>query len=943
MQQTARSATRIGFASLLLFLAAACGGGGSDGPTNPPGGGGSGGGAKAATMAVAAGDGQTAAAGATLPVNPAVIVRDATGKAFAGATVTFAVDSGGGTIASSTATTGSDGIATAGKWTLGSAGPQVIAASSGSLPKVKLRATVKAAGSSLAVQTVSPSGGTITIDKAGSPLTGLTFMVPSGALPSATTITLSDVPTAGFTPPIGMTVVSSSALGIRATQSALKAPVLVRFPVTARPDQVSMIALRNPATGAVTVLPTVRSDASSITVALSSLDGQGVPSARLATPTLSLSLASAAEDGEAVMFQVAIDPALLARDFDSGFRPGVDDWDFARNPVASLPFLKGGGEAQTAVDPGDGMVAAEIWYFVNRKASAGALNRKFQLQGGVPESNRDGIRWSAIATKDVPDLYATGGIATQWKEQITLDAAGFAKAQFTGIKVMFLLGFERPVPVLLFVSDDDGAPRIGVAYRVAGNSIDIAVPDKPGASYRATYTETGMTPFDVVGVNDVTYRVRAVAGLHYSMMVKDATLSSQWSRVAAGTIGDSEGWPTVELHYADAKLDTAKVFLADTLRHWWECSSCPEYGYRPTAVPASASHVQKFRFGKFDDAGFGGLGESFGSANFAPNIIPEATDTQKVGFAIYLPGPGSVGAAAASPGWLGWNTVTYKRLRLEPEPAEVALGAGDTTVTFVVKPKIAPPSGTRYSWVLRTETGRDSVETASATHVRELKAGTDGVLLITALEPGKRRVIGRDSVVISADSAAPYWRLETIADQDELFDDDNEWSGEDVALLQRMLASPKSVVLAIEKVGAGREINLRVLTSGTWQDDECCPLKPGNPGAMKVLKLGASPRVEHQVGPFFAGWGFSDWSQTTDDLSSGTITSQYISDWVSYTVHDAGSQMGPAGAFRLQATRSGKTLTGTIEIFIWWFSDRDNEIHDPPESFRLPFKATRMR
>ncbi len=939
MQPSIRSATKIGSFLLLFVAAASCGGGGSDGPT-PPAGGGVGGGAKASTMAVSAGDGQTAAPGAALSVSPAVIVRDAAGKPFPGATVTFTVDSGGGTIASPTATTGSDGIATAGKWTLGSGGPQVLAASSGSLSRVKLRATLKAAGSSLAVQTISSAGGTITVNKSGSPLTGLTLTVPSGALASATTITLTDVPTAGLTIPTGMTVVSSSALGIRATQGALKAPVLVRFPVSAKPGQVSMIALRNPATGAVTVLPTVRSDATSITVALSSLDGQGVPSARLAAPSLSLSLASAAEDGEAMMFQVAIDPALLARDFDSGFRPGVDDWDFARNPVASLSFLKGGGEAQTAVDPGDGMVATEIWYYVNQKASAGALNRKFQLQGGVPESNRDGIRWSAIATKDVPDLFTTGGVATQWKEQITLDAAGFAKAQFTGIKVMFLLGFERPVPVLLFVSEDDAAPRIGVAYRVTGNSIDIAVPDKPGASYRATYTDDGMTAFDVVGVNDVTYRVRAVAGLHYSMVVKDATLSSQWGRVSAGTIGNSEGWPTVELHYEDAKLDTAKVFLADTLRHWWECPGCPEYGYRPSAVPASASHVQKFRFGKFEDAGFGGLGDSFGVANFAPNIVPEATDTQKVGFAIYLPGPGSAGPSAASPGWLGWNTVTYKRLRLQPEPAEVALGSGDTTVTFKVKPKTAPPTGTRYAWVLRTETGRDSVETADATHMRELKGGTDGVLLITALEPGKRRVIGRDSVVISADSAAPYWQITSIVDQDDMFED-TEASGETADLLRRLIASPRSAMLAVEKKDDGvRELNLKVLRSGVWTAADCCP--PVATGPLMIMNLGTSPATSLSVGPFFSEWKSSNWTETTSDLASGGMEARDVFGLVQYRVKDAGTQTGPAGAVRLIGTRNDKTMTGVIGIYIWPLND-DDEIDSGPELYQLRFTATRMK
>ncbi len=939
MQASVRSAPRIGFLSLLLLAATACGG--SDGPTNPPGGGGGGGGggATAASLAISAGDAQTAAPGAALAVNPAVLVRDATGKPFAGATVTFTVDSGGGTIASPTATTGSDGIATAGKWTLGATGPQVLSAVTGTLARVKFRATLQATGSALAAQTMSTAGGTITVDRSGSPLTGLTLTVPAGALASATTITLTEVPTAGVTIPAGMTIVSSSALGISASQAALNAPALVRFPSSARPGQVSMVALRNRSTGAVTVLPTVASDASSITVALSSLDGRGALSARLAAPTLSLSLAGSLADDDPMLFQVAIDPALLDRDFDSGFRPGKDDWDFARNPVASLPFLKGGGEAQTTVDPAEGMVASALWYYVNQKGQGGSLNGRFQLAPGVPESNRDGIRWTAIATKDVPDLFAAGGIATKWEEHISLDAAAFAAAQFNGIRAMFLLGFERPVPVLLFTSDEDLAPRLGIAYRVTGNGVDIVVPDRPGVSYRAVFTPGGMTPFLIVGANGLSYNVRAIAGLHYSMVVRDGLLASQFSRVAAGTIGKSEGWPSVTLHYEKDKLDTASVFLADTLQHWWQCQGCPEYGYRPTSVPASASHVQQFSFGRIAQDGSVSLGERFGSAKLGPEIFGDTVKEVKTGNAIYLPGPGSAGAAAAAPGWLGWNTVTYRKMELKPKPSAVEV-SGDTTVAFTVSPSPAGPTGTRYAWVFRTDEGRDSVETATTSYDLELETGARGTLLIMALDPDSRRVIGRDSVVITSDAAAPFWQITSVVDMDDIFDE-TEASGEVADLLRRLLASPRSAMLAVEKKGDGvRELNLKVLRSGVWTADDCCP--PVAAGPLMIMHMGTSPATALSVGPFFSEWKSSSWTETTSDLASGDMEARDVLGLVQYTVKDAGIQTGPAGAVRLIGTRSGKTMTGFIGIYIWPING-DGEIGEGPDLYQISFTATRMR
>lgn len=96
-----------------LLIAAACGGGGGGdkvtGPTiGPP-----------ASITKVAGDAQATTPSATLTVAPSVVVKDASGNAVAGATVTFAVATGGGSITGATATTSSTGIATVGSWTVG--------------------------------------------------------------------------------------------------------------------------------------------------------------------------------------------------------------------------------------------------------------------------------------------------------------------------------------------------------------------------------------------------------------------------------------------------------------------------------------------------------------------------------------------------------------------------------------------------------------------------------------------------------------------------------------------------------------------------------------------------------------------------------------------------------------------------------------------------------
>lgn len=91
-----------------------------------------------------AGDNQQARAGTPVPVAPSVAVTDAAGNPVAGVTVTFAVASGGGSVTGAVATTGADGRAAAGSWTLGAAGTNTLTATAGSAGSVTFTATATA-------------------------------------------------------------------------------------------------------------------------------------------------------------------------------------------------------------------------------------------------------------------------------------------------------------------------------------------------------------------------------------------------------------------------------------------------------------------------------------------------------------------------------------------------------------------------------------------------------------------------------------------------------------------------------------------------------------------------------------------------------------------------------------------------------------------------------
>jgi trimeric autotransporter adhesin len=141
----------------------------------------------ATTIVKSVGDGQSAAVSTVVAVNPGVIVRDAHSNAVAGVTVNFSVTAGGGSIASASAVTASNGTASCGAWTLGaSAGGNSVTAAVTGLSSVVFTAT----GTTGAADSVAPSNIT---DLAATALSttsiGLTWTAPGddGTTGTATT------------------------------------------------------------------------------------------------------------------------------------------------------------------------------------------------------------------------------------------------------------------------------------------------------------------------------------------------------------------------------------------------------------------------------------------------------------------------------------------------------------------------------------------------------------------------------------------------------------------------------------------------------------------------------------------------------------------------------------------------------------------------------------
>ena len=131
----------VGLASLAL---AACGGGG--GHKTPP---------TAASVTIVSGNNQTGVVGSALPTALGVSVKDSSGRAVLGASVSWTVVAGGGSVTSATSTTDSGGLATT-NWTLGAAaGTNRVTATVAGITPVTFDA-MAVAGATASVTVTSP-------------------------------------------------------------------------------------------------------------------------------------------------------------------------------------------------------------------------------------------------------------------------------------------------------------------------------------------------------------------------------------------------------------------------------------------------------------------------------------------------------------------------------------------------------------------------------------------------------------------------------------------------------------------------------------------------------------------------------------------------------------------------------------------------------------------
>lgn len=759
-------------------------------------------------------------------------------------------------------------------------------------------------------QTLASSGGTLTVSAPGASIDGMTIRVSPGSFPASQTVGISYNPITTFAAPAGATVISP-VLTIRTSDGGVaKRPMLLTIPANVPSGSVPAIILRDPTSGRQEVLPTVAWSATSVTGMTGHLNGQKLMgsngaigasqiglSRSSAVGALEVGLSESPGVGTAVV--IAFPEAQLALDRDTGFRPGVDSWEF----LAYESVLTDGLSL--------GLVLTEAWYYVAKKATNGPLWKKYQEAEGISESNRRGWRWASVVVESAFDGIWDGlrEVAATVVAQGGSDPAGrLSLASFHSIRAGFAANPRTPQIAYLFSSNSDLPSMAVLVYGSRGQQLLAVNPGFPDQSITIDFTSGRMAPLTPSG-SPATFTSMVGSGL--TLLGEADAIEDHWDAVANGTVGNDE-FPEYRMMvgWGNANGETARltgnVVYAYGDETWpvvyAECVSCIGEARGPTLPPGSA-HLAALGAYTTNTSGawtFSGVAQ---------------------GLPITLAGPGDRrwGLEVSSLTddddqyyWTDWYNLTVRRLAAEITPAAPTPETNaDLTLTMNVT---NPPTNLEYEWDFDDGTPKQVTTTPEVTH--KWTTGGSYLTQVTARDRSTRQPVARAKERVEVGSE-PYWRIvafsQTMAqpgsitrpEEQAVFNGAMQW-------LNRLVASPTSglIMVAQNPIDVTQStLTLKVGMSAPWPETGCCP--PVDPGSTPV-SLGTNPPTPQAFGPAFASSTHA-WSQAGSNLGVGTMSgSAVLGAPAMFKFNESNIQAGPLGTLTFAGTRTGKNLQGTL-------------------------------
>ena len=603
---------------------------------------------------------------------------------------------------------------------------------------------------------IPPTGGTITVSKPGDPLNGLTLTVPSGAFSGALNITIGsstnkNLPTANGIVPISPVVHVVTSAGGYANGA-----ITFKIPATVAANTFPVVVLYDSATKAIEPMTTIAYDKNGVTAVTGHLSQPSVLSASAARvggrsrPMAGGAASGARPDSLFIAFGVyAIPVSVLDQDWDTQFRPGVNDWEMPASPTEAAT-------SSTLL----GASVTELWYF-NSKASATPLNGRFPAIRNAPLSDTIGYHWTSVIDNQVSNDI-NSYLSSAYKS-VTKGPAGADSLQFDQIRASFAiptLNAGQPLPVLVDLQSSAIIKYYYlVAYRATGNRVYVADPVSPGDSSRfLELVASGMTPY----VNPA-YR----PGISFTtplatplgLAIKLPALASSYADAAAGTVGTNI-FPTSGFYSWSGQLNDT-MYVVDSLRFWAQCATC-QYGFTSTLSPAPAGNVES-SYNIYSISG-GLVTDSLGSLGANGLLATKASVAPGSQYTFGVPlASATAGGTASSSGarrWLDWHQFTITNLQgtIATPTGGILVNSPDTLqVSF--QPNLLP-ANVAYEWDFGDSTPKVTVQNNAAVQHSYAKGGTL-TTTVKVIDNRNQQVIARvDTTLNSAN--VELWQIQSF-------------------------------------------------------------------------------------------------------------------------------------------------------------------------------------
>jgi hypothetical protein len=388
---------------------------------------------------------------------------------------------------------------------------------------------------------VGPAGGTV--DITDGPISGFKIEVAPDAFPETKTVVVSSAPVTEHSLGPDFNPISPM-IRVDYGGGYAEEPMLVHVPVQVPAGHFAMGFYYDEDTGEVEGIPVAAITDSEIVLVTQHFSGQQLGDGRKS------GIRRADTFADILVASVRADTLYGAQE--SGFRPGIDDWEFPNQGSYIAPGGNCSGQSVTA-----------MWYYSARKLGLEdpPLYDRFSTVSGLWQDNRDGYRFASV-------VQAGQDARKRWAWARKFDLIGTTRFPHD---TLHYLSFAYAIhlsgrPQLISVRREGGGHAM-VVYRANNRVLSIADPNRPSSYNRfVTLAENGtFLPYESSARADAPPTV--YPQIYYvakTALYSFDGIAAGYAEVQRHSIGDypPHAFPPVDLLWLDG---TDWKELADTL------------------------------------------------------------------------------------------------------------------------------------------------------------------------------------------------------------------------------------------------------------------------------------------------------------------------------------------------------------------------------------------